>query len=346
MTKRWRRKWRQVFRSLRHRLRPGAVILRYHRIADLSSDPHPVCVSPARFAEHLEVLKKHRRIISLRQLIGEIQNGHIPSGTVVLTLDDGYADNLYQAKPLLERFDVPATVFVTTGHLRLGREFWWDELEQVLLQPRTLPNALSLTVDGARHEWDLGDACHYSQEDFRRHRSWNLRLDHDPSPRHRLYRALHKLLKPMSSGEQQRILDDLWAWAGLRPSARETHRFLTPDEIIRMAAGGLIEIGAHTVTHPILSQLPAALQRDEILGSKTHLEDILGSPVISFAYPYGSRYDYTKETAAIIQEAGFDCACSTVADMIFETADRFELPRIYVGNWPHAEFAQTMGFAV
>ncbi len=273
-------------------------------------------------------------------------DGRIPPRAVVVTLDDGYADNLYQGKPVLERFDLPATVFVTTGHLRAQREFWWDELEQIFLQPGTLPERLSLTADGAQHDWQLRDACNYSEEDFRRHRSWNLTFRKDPSPRHRLYRDLHGLLKPTSAGEQARILDDLSAWAGLKPVARESHRFLTPDEILRLPDGGLVEVGAHTVTHPILSRLSVTSQRDEILGSKTQLEEILGSPVTTFAYPYGSRYDYTKETAAIIQEAGFDCACSTTADVIFKNADRFELPRVYVGNWPAEEFARRMGLAI
>jgi len=346
MKRRRHSKLRQAFQSLWHRLRPEVLVLRYHRIANLSSDPHPVCVSPARFAEHLEILRKHRRVISLRQLVAALQNGHVPSGAVVVTLDDGYADNLYQGKPLLERFDLPATVFVTTGHLRGRREFWWDEIGQILLQPGTLPERLSLAVDGAQYDWDLNDARHYRQEDFCRHQSWNLRVDHDPTPRHRLYRDLHRLLKPMPAGQQQKILDDLAAWAGLSPCARETHRFLTPDEIIRLADGGLIAVGAHTVTHPILSQLSASSQRDEILGSKVQLEEILGSPVTSFAYPYGSQSDYTKETVAIIQEGGFDCACSTIAHGVSKQADRFELPRVYVGNWSADEFARKMGFAI
>lgn len=339
-------KWQKAFRNFRHRLRPGASILRYHRIADLGSDPHPVCVSPAHFAEQLEVLKKNSHVLSLQRFNQALRNGRIPPGAVVITVDDGYADNLYQGKPLLERFDLPATVFITTGHLGVPREFWWDKLEQIFLQPGTLPDRLSLTVGATRHEWQLRDACNYGEDDVHRHRAWNLSLGNDPSPRHRLYRDLHRLLKPMAAVEQERILHDLCAWAGRKATARESHRFLAPEEINRLAYGGLIEVGAHTVTHPILSPLSEAPQRDEILSSKTQLEDILGSPVTSFAYPYGSRRDYSKETVAIVRDAGFECACTTTADVIFNHDDPFELPRIYVGNWPADEFAQRLGWSV
>ena len=68
-----------------------------------------------------------------------VSGGDVPSAGVVVTFDDGYADNFHNAKPLLERYEIPATVFVTTGYLQDQREFWWDELERILLQPGTLP---------------------------------------------------------------------------------------------------------------------------------------------------------------------------------------------------------------
>jgi peptidoglycan/xylan/chitin deacetylase (PgdA/CDA1 family) len=107
-------------------------------------------------------------------------------------------------------------------------------------------------------------------------------------------------------------------------------------EVEALEQGGVIEIGAHTVTHPFLSALPAAWQRDEIKDGKAFLEELLGHPVTSFAYPYG---DYTAETTALVREAGLKCACSTVADTVWRRSDCFQLPRVEVKDWDGEEFA-------
>jgi peptidoglycan/xylan/chitin deacetylase (PgdA/CDA1 family) len=336
----------RAFRRLKHRLFPGVRILRYHRVIDLASDPHALCVTPRHFAQHLEVLTRYGRVIPLTRLVGSLRNGNPPHGVVVLTFDDGYADNLYHAKPLLERYYIPATIFVTTGYLEDQREFWSDELERVLLLPGTLPKMLQLTVNGSPFQCALDDATTYHERDYGRNASWNVRADHDPSSRHRLFRLLHDVLKPVPHLERRRVLDALLTWSGLPSGVRSTHRPLTPDELTRLAEGPLIEIGAHSVTHPVLSLLSAASQREEILQSKAYLETRLGSPVTSFAYPYGSPCDYSAETVAILQDAGFECAASTVSDRVARDADRFQLPRLYVGNWDGEEFARRLGLHV
>jgi peptidoglycan/xylan/chitin deacetylase (PgdA/CDA1 family) len=266
----------------------------------------------------------------LNQLGEALQSGCIPPGAVVLTLDDGYADNLHHAKPLLERFDVPATVFVTAGCLGQRREFCCDELDRLLLQPGILPATLRLNINGSNHQWDLGEAGRYDEEDFGRYRGWNVLEKNDPGPRQRLYRALWKLLRPLREGEQRQVLDDLLAWSRAESIVRPTHRALSPAELLNLVEGELIEVGAHTVTHPILSQLSATEQRAEIQGGKTRLEAIVGRPVTSFAYPYGGRPEYTAETVAIVRDTGYGVACSTVEDVVWRGSDRFQLPRISV----------------
>src|SRR5262249_17752614 len=109
-------------------------------------------------------------------------------------------------------------------------------------------------------------------------------------------------------------------------------------EVVQLAKGGLVEIGAHTVTHPALAELPAAAQRSEIQGSKTRLQGILGCAVTSFAYPYGFRRHYTPETATIVQEAEFGSACSGSSGLVWRDADRFQLPRVSVRDWVGAAF--------
>jgi peptidoglycan/xylan/chitin deacetylase (PgdA/CDA1 family) len=133
------------------------------------------------------------------------------------------------------------------------------------------------------------------------------------------------------------ILEDLTAWAEAPPIGRPSHQTLTSEETIRLAEGDLVEIGAHTMTHPVLATLPAIEQRQEIQESKVRLEAMLGREVVSFAYPHGSS---TPEAAASVAQAGFVCACSSHPDALFRTADRFQLPRVVVRDWDGDTFAR------
>jgi peptidoglycan/xylan/chitin deacetylase (PgdA/CDA1 family) len=318
-----------------------AIILLYHRVAEVDCDPQLLCVTPQHFAEHLEVLSRYHHPLSLETLRRRQSVNPWGSRGVAVTFDDGYADNLRNAKPLLERYDMPATVFVTAGYVEAdGREFWWDELERLLLHPGILPKTLRLSHIRGLDQCELGEAYHYSEDAYRRHRGWNLLEKDDPGPRQRLYRFLCQSLRPLSERERREALDELLAWAGAEPLGRPIHRALSPDEVFRFAEGGLIEIGAHTVSHSVLSAIPATAQRDEIQKSKAYLERILGRQVTGFSYPYGARTDYTRETVAIVRESGFAYACSNFADLVWRGTDCFQLPRFLVRDWDGDSFTR------
>jgi peptidoglycan/xylan/chitin deacetylase (PgdA/CDA1 family) len=332
---------RRIARRLGNRLRRKALILLYHRVADPLSDPWALAVTPRRFSEHLDVLRQHARPIKLQQLSEALSNGNLPDRSVVVTFDDGYTDNLHSAKPLLERRDVPATAFLIAGHAGDWGEFWWDELDRLLLQPGTLPDTLRLSVKGDTYRWELGEAAHYGEEASRRHRRWRA-WDDAPTSRHRLYRSLWELLKPLTQREKRTVLDELLTWADAEPFVRTTDRPLSLEEVVALAQGGLIEVGAHTMTHPVLSALPEVLQREEIQRSKARLEELVGRPVTSFSYPHGGNSDYTAETVDMVREAGFSCACSTFASVVRRSTDPFQLPRVWVQDWDGDEFAKQL----
>lgn len=342
MIGRWFGRLRQTVRWPGSQPERKVLVLLYHRVAELHSDPWLLAVTPRHFAEHLEVLPQHTRPIGLRQLSRALlDGGNLPDRSVVVTFDDGYADNLHNAKPLLERYDVPATVFLTAGYVGHEREFWWDELDRLLLQPGALPESLSLTVNGSTYRWELGEAAHYGEEASWRHRRWRA-WEEAPSPRHSLYYSLWELLHPMTEGERQRVLHELRGWAGVEPAGRPSHHPLSLEEAVALARGGLVEVGAHTVTHPVLSTLPPASQRDEVLGSKARLEEILDRPVTSFAYPHGSKSDYTAETVGIVREAGFACSCSNFRGLVERSTDPFQLPRAHIQDWDGNKFAKRL----
>ncbi|NEO95507.1 MAG: polysaccharide deacetylase family protein [Moorea sp. SIO3G5] len=332
-----RSKLEQTAWRLKNKILPGVLILMYHRVAEVDSDPWSLCVTPEHFAEHLEVLRKHRYPLSLQQLTQTIRVRQPIKRSVVITFDDGYADNFYNAKPLLKRYDIPATVFVTTGGIGHSREFWWDELDRLLLQPGILPEILQLTINASTYTWELGKAAYYSQADYQFYRHWSASGIEDPTLRHTLYRSLYELLYPLSTHKREQVLEAIRVWANAEPIGRSTHRSMSREELLALEEGGLIEVGAHTVTHPFLSKLPVASQQDEIQQSKHYLEEILGHPVTSFSYPHG---DYTADTISIIQEAGFTCACCSVVDRVQEDSNSFLLPRVEVQDWDGKTFAR------
>ena len=309
----------------------GVLILLYHRVATLKSDPWGLAVTPDRFAEHLEVLREYATPMKLGDLSVALRNGRLPDRAVVLTFDDGYFDNLTNAKPLLERYEVPATVFVASGFIGQKREFWWDELDRLVLQPGRLPDRVQLSVDGKTYQWELGESADYTEEDFRCHRGWKAGKE-SQTPRQHLYTSVHDLLRTLSAGERRRKVAEVRSWRIDAPGRRPRHRPLSVEEIGTLQGGGLVEVGAHTVNHPLLSELPVAQQRQEIRDSKARLEEILGHPVSGFAYPYGNLQDYTVETVDEVRQAGFACACSAFADVVRSSSDPFQLPRVWVRN--------------
>lgn len=329
-----RRNWRR----LKNNLMPGGFILLYHRVADADSDPWSLSVSPQHFAEHLEVLRKYTRPLQLEQLNQDIEAKKPLNRRVAITFDDGYADNFHNAKPLLERYDIPATVFVTSGYVGNEYEFWWDELERVFLQPQTLPESLELCIEGTNYYWELGEASDYSQNDYQRHRDWQIEQP-PPSVRHFLYFYLWQLLRPMLDGDRRTVLDALLAWAGAESKSRPTHRPMTVAEVSALEQGELIHVGCHTITHPFLSALPVNLQQLEIEQSKARLEEILGHQVNTFSYPFGA---YTAKTVDVVREVGFSCACSTIPESVRRHSDRFQLPRVEVHDWDGDEFARRL----
>jgi peptidoglycan/xylan/chitin deacetylase (PgdA/CDA1 family) len=324
-------------RRWRNRREPRALILLYHRVAELAADPWALSVTPAHFAEQLAILRRHAPVLRLQELAQALSSGTLPRRSVVVTFDDGYADNLHEAKPHLERYGVPATVFVTTGFVGGGRECWWDELERLLLQPGTLPPRLELRLGEGLFRWDLAGAAVYRAGEARRDRHWQA-WEAPPTARHALYSALWERLLPLRNDARQRALDDLAAWAGATSTCRATHRMLSAEDVPLLLRGGAIEIGGHTMTHPALAALPASEQRDELSGGKARLEALAGSPAATCSYPFGRRCDYTAETVALARAAGFACACANVSGVVTPAADPFQLPRLQVRDWNGRDF--------
>lgn len=309
----------------------GPIILMYHQVGIVENDPWEIAVTPEHFAEHLEVLSRQRQPVALREISADLGSPQLDQRQVAVTFDDGYADNLTNAKPLLEQFAIPATVFIVGDAIGAEREFWWDALDHVLLGRHPLPATLSLRIAGQEHQWELAD----------RTRDGVLSRLRRPT-RRRLRRMLWARLREIEPNERWRIINDLLAWAGLPVTVREDHRVMTEEEVRTLAEGGLVEIGAHTASHPRLAALPTADQLNDIVRGKARLEAILGAPVTSFSYPFGGRLDVSTATVDAVRTAGFLRACTTRPGVVQTTTNPLRLPRIYVGDWSGEEFERRL----
>ncbi|HEY3797713.1 MAG TPA: polysaccharide deacetylase family protein [Caulobacteraceae bacterium] len=322
-------------RRVRDRVLPGAIILLYHRVGEPELDPQLLSVSRRHFEEHLLVLRGFRRV-PLAQLPAASAVGQ---PRIAVTFDDGYADNLHNAKPLLDKYETPATMFVSSGYVLDRRPYWWDELQQLLLRPGPLPPTLAVAIGGAAREFPLDDEATYGGV-YAQSRAWSVATRGDPSGRHAAYRELCAAIRGLAPDRRLEALDDVRAAIGA--AAMDDGEACTADEIRQLREPGLIEIGGHTCTHPILSRLSVAEQQREISQGKAALEEMLGEPIRTFAYPFGTRADYTAETAACVRHAGFAQACSNFEGRVRGRTDPFQLPRYLVRDWDGETFEKKL----
>jgi peptidoglycan/xylan/chitin deacetylase (PgdA/CDA1 family) len=300
-------------RWVRSRFTHHAVILGYHRIADEKRDPYSLCVSPPRFDKQMEVLRNVARPMKLEKLAGAIKTDNVPNRAVVITFDDGYADNLYNAAPLLEKHQIPATVFMATGYI--GKEFWWDKLARILFETPELPKNLDMFSAGLAVKRDFNN----SVKPKRNLEKNNIRGE--------LLSFLYQKLLLMPFETRNQLLDHLHDWSAIQNNEASNCRAMTSGELLDLANGGMVDVGSHTVTHPVLSRLSAQAQTREIMQSKQTLEATLKRKVKSFSYPHGLPSD---ETRTIVRGSGFSNACASYNDVASAGTDCFHLPRFWV----------------
>jgi peptidoglycan/xylan/chitin deacetylase (PgdA/CDA1 family) len=290
--------------------RNGTLILCYHRVAEGREDPFYLCVNPDNFAAHLEELSRAREPSTLA-------DAFVPSRRprVVVTLDDGYRDNLTNALPIAEAKGVPITVFVASGIVGNHNGFWWDRLGTLLRSRPPHVREVDLPAGDRNVRVPLGSA--------------GIRADLDSVRRH---------LLPLRVAEIERALDavsEQWQVSSAPPPDAGT---LTAEDLRQLAASDIVTIGAHTVDHVRLRDRPAQEQQDTISGSKRELEQSLGRAVSHFAYPFGHHDEFDERSVDAVRSAAFDTACTTIPGTAWSWTDPYRLPRRLVMDWGRLRF--------
>lgn len=296
-------------------MKPGdACVLFYHRIAEGVDDPFTLCVTPDRFAAHLDEIGRCGEPSTLAEL-------SLPSRRprIVVTFDDGYADNLINAVPIAEAKGVPLTVFVTSGVLGSASGFWWDRLGALLRARPPSISEVTLPVREGTVRVGLGSL-------------W----------RRRDLQSVRRHLLPLPVAEIHRVLDAVSEQWGICAAPPADARPLTRPEFVRLADSDVVTIGDHTVDHVRLRGLRAADQLQTMSSSKEELERLSGQRVSHFAYPFGGKDAFDDHSVDAVRSAGFDTACTTIPGNASSTSDPYRLPRRQVKNWSRIRFRMAL----
>lgn len=285
--------------------------LLYHRVTDLEYDKNLLAVTPDNFFEQMVYLKNNFPIVRYEQDWNQLDRD-----AVCITFDDGYMDNFTEAVPILRELDIPATVFVSTANINTDEEFWWDELERLLLDKEYNYYETFSLVD------DLF-SCQWSTKTF--------------SEREELYDTLHWLMyNKIAVNKRKNWINQLRTWKQTGNVGRVQNQVMQTNKIDLQ--NPLLTIGAHTVNHPSLKRLSYQEQYYEISQSIKDLEILLKRKVDVFSYPFGSGEDYDRMTIEICKELQIQKAAANIPGIWSRQCDQYQIPRNIIRNWNFREY--------
>jgi peptidoglycan/xylan/chitin deacetylase (PgdA/CDA1 family) len=279
--------------------RPLLTILIFHRVLAVPDPLRPDEPDAAAFDNFMAFLANHFAVLPLHEAAVRLKQGHLPQRACCISFDDGYADNLTIALPILEKYRLPATVFVATGYLDGGRMFNDAVIDAIAM---TRKARLDLSRIG------LGKFSIANQDE-----------------RRVAIAAILEQLKYRPPERRRTDVEHLLELADCGPLPADI--MLTSDQVRELSQRG-VEIGGHTVHHPILTSVADDQARQEIAAGKQRLETITGQPVTSFAYPNGRPHrDYAARHVAMVRALGFEVAVTTAHGVATREGDVFQLPR-------------------
>lgn len=268
-----------------NRLQNQCHILPYHMIADEPNGFYPED-SSRLFARQIAHLAANYNVITLEEIAHRISIGKSIRGCAAVTFDDGFRDNYQKAYPILRRYGIPATIFLATEYIETGEPPWFIQFRTLFLHtPKT---RIEIELGGERVPLPLSSPA-------------DKRSSGDRVMRH---------LQSCPNDERLSILKELPSILHVLPGEGLRSLMLTWDQIREMGSNG-IDFGAHTVTHPILSNIGPEQLRSEIAESKAQIEEKTGREVKTFAYPFGRKRHYPGIAPSILRDLGFSCAATT-----------------------------------
>lgn len=275
--------------------------LLYHRVKELKRDIWGIACSPQSFELQMKILKEHFKVVPV-DYIGE----YSCDDSIVITFDDGYRDNFENALPILEKYNIPAVIYVCTGNLGKNKEFWWDELERAICGNENCPDHISFIEE----EYFLNDI--------------NKKVE-------ACYRIREKMLQLLPK-ERDELLSTLCEITHDDGICRQDNISITANELKLLDESNVITIGGHTVSHSRLSIETEEMQRWEIEESKSVIEKHIGHKITTFSFPFGGTEDYDETTIRIAKAAGYERIAAVDRKYFAFEMDKYNFERICVQN--------------
>jgi len=302
----------QMHRLFRYVNRNRLFVVNYHGICRSDYQPSVWTQLPReRFIQQMLYVKKYYHIISMQDLIEAIDSGsYLPPKAALITFDDGLRNNYSVAYPLLKKYNIPATVFLTTDYIDTNALLWFDELFFLLREMKHLDqevNIQELSCFGNLKTTDLWPYYFNAVERLKR-----TTADHRD--------VVLAQLRSMVSFDRSSIIDDFG--------------ILSSPQIKEMYDSGLVDFGVHTANHRILQNLPAKEWNKEIHNPRKKLSELLGREIYSFCYPNGQPgLDFSKQHVDFLHHAGYKCAFTTKARLYnLRKNEPFLISRVPAGN--------------
>lgn len=283
----------------------NAIVLCYHRVMPDSffskhSPLNPLVVSVSNFERHMRYLSKNYNIISFDDLYKPFTSTKTP---LVITFDDGYLDNLTNALPILEKYNIPATIYITTKFLKGDGRMWWYELWDNIEKK----SKIEFSHEGKIFNFNTNN---YFQKLY-------------------CFKKLRKYILSLNSNKINSFIDEF--------SENEIDYInicLNKTQVKYLSSHKLITIGAHTINHPNLNSLTNSQMENEISESKYFLEKLLNIKVKHFAYPFGTIRECKQREHDAAKKIGFNTAATTYLKPFFlKNENKFSIPRIIVENF-------------
>jgi peptidoglycan/xylan/chitin deacetylase (PgdA/CDA1 family) len=273
-------------------------IMIFHRVLAHADPLFPETPTAEEFEQQMRWVRSWFQVLPLREAVDRLYAGTLPARALSVSFDDGYADNEAIAAPILGRLGLNATFFVSTGFLD-GGCMWNDCVIEAVR------NSAAAEIDLRSFglaQWPLGG----------------------DAQRRQVILAILAGIKRLEPDRRQAVVEGIVEATG---HSQPPALMMRPEQLRTLRRLGM-DVGAHTVTHPILARLNPGAAREEIARSKADLENVLGEPVTLFAYPNGvPGNDYAAEHAAMVRECGFAAAVSTAWGSATRRSDPFQLPR-------------------
>jgi len=287
-------------------------ILIYHRVLDEPDYMRPGEIDRRTFTWQMDLMAKYFNVLPLAEALEKIQNNELPARAVCITFDDGYADNYQNALPILNAFNLNATFFIANGFLN-GGMMWNDKVIEAVRAISSEKIDLS--------EVGLG-VYDVSSRDLKS----------------KVAQEIINKIKHQDSSDRLEIADFVASKVKNLPS----DLMMTDEQLIQLHNAGM-EIGGHTVNHPIMAKLKTKALSFELKNNKLVLEQLLGTTIRFFAYPNGKpEIDYKQKHVAQVKSEGYQAALSTQWGVSDKNSDLFQLPRFTPWDQSPIKFMQRM----